>query len=96
LKNRVEVDDRLQKYQDNMKSLFYIKDKYREYLSGDLVLKWDARKEDTGKHKKFDHLWFGPFKIASTEGKNSFLLENLDEKKFDAPINGLYIKHYMQ
>jgi hypothetical protein len=68
--NRAEVDDRLQKYQDNMKSLFDKKVKDREFLPGDLVLKWDARKEDAGKHDKFDHLWFGPFRIASTEGKN--------------------------
>ena len=24
---------------------------------GDLVLKWDARHEDKGKHSKFDELW---------------------------------------
>jgi hypothetical protein len=94
--NRAEVDDRLQKYQDNMKSLFDKKEKDMEFLPGDLVLKWDARKEDAGKHGKFDHLWFGPFRIASTEGKNSFLLENLNGKTFDAPINGRYLKHFMQ
>jgi hypothetical protein len=30
--NRVEVDDKLQKYQDNMKALFDKKDKDREFL----------------------------------------------------------------
>jgi hypothetical protein len=94
--NRAEVDDRIQKYQDNMKALFDKKAKDREFLPGDLVLKWDARKEDAGKHDKFDHLWFRPFRIASTEGKNSFLLENIDGKTFDAPINGRYLKHFMQ
>ena len=54
--NRAEVDVRLQKYQDNMKSLFDKKEKYREFLPSDLVLKWDVRKEDPGKHDKFDHL----------------------------------------
>jgi hypothetical protein len=67
--NQAEVDDSLQKYQDNMKSIFEKKAKDREFLLGDLVLKWDARKEDAGKHDKFDHLWFGPFSIASTEGR---------------------------
>jgi hypothetical protein len=62
--NRAEVDDKLQKYQDNMKALFDKKSKYTEFLPGDLVLKWDARKEDVGKHDKFDHLWFGPFRIT--------------------------------
>ena len=72
------------------------KEKDKEFLPSELVLKWDARKEDVGKHDKFDHLWFGLFRIAATEGKNSFLLENLDGKDFDAPINGRYLKHFMQ
>jgi hypothetical protein len=80
-----------------MKSLFNKKkDKDMEFLPGDLVLKWDARKEDVVKHGKFNHLWFGPFMIAATEGNNSFLLENLDGKRFDAPINRRYLKHFMQ
>jgi hypothetical protein len=90
--NRVEVDDKLQNYQDNVKSLFDKKAKDREFLPGDLVLKWYARKEDAGKHNKFDHLWFIPFRIAAMEGKNSILLENLDGKTFDAPISGHYLK----
>jgi hypothetical protein len=49
-----------------MKALFDKKVKDMEFLPGDLVLKWDARKEDVGKHEKFDHILFGPFRIAST------------------------------
>jgi hypothetical protein len=94
--HRVEVDERLQKYQDDMKTLFDRKTKDREFLPGDLVLKWDVRKEDSVKHGKFDHIWYGPFKVAAPEGKNSFLLENLDGKIFNAPVNGRYLKHYMK
>jgi hypothetical protein len=94
--NRAEVDEKLQKYQDNMKALFDKKAKDREFLPGDLVLKWDARKEDAGKHDKFDHIWCGPFKIVDSEGNNSFLLENLDGKILNAPINGRFLKHFMQ
>jgi hypothetical protein len=54
--NRAEVDEKLQKYQNNMKSLFDKKDKDREVLPGNLVLKWDAKKEDAGKDVKFDHI----------------------------------------
>ena len=54
--NMAEVDDKLQRYQYNMKSLFNKKAKDRDFLPGDLVLKWDARKEYVGKHGKFDHL----------------------------------------
>jgi hypothetical protein len=61
-----------------------------------LVLKWDAKKEDSRKNGKFDLIWYGPFKVASPEGKNSFLLENLDGKIFNASVNGRYLKHYME
>jgi hypothetical protein len=94
--NRAEVNEKLQKYQDNMKALFDQKAKDREFLPGDLVLKWEARKEDAGKHGKFDQIWCGPYKITASEGKNAFLLENLDGKILNAPINGRYLKHFMQ
>jgi hypothetical protein len=54
--HRPEVDERMKKYQDNMKALFDHKAKDREFFPGDLVLKWDARKEYVGKHGKSDHL----------------------------------------
>jgi hypothetical protein len=71
--NRVEVDEKLQRYQDNMKGLFDKKDKDREFLPEDIVFKWDARKEDTRKHGKCDHIWCGSFRVLASEGKNSFL-----------------------
>ena len=55
--HRAEVDERLQKYQDNMKVLFDRQAKDREFLLGNLFLKWDARKEDLEKHGKFYHIW---------------------------------------
>jgi hypothetical protein len=91
--HRVEVDETLQKYQDDMKTLFDHKTKDREFLPGDLVLRWNARKEDSAKHDKFDHIWYGPFRVAASKGKNSFLLENLDGKIFNAPVNRCYLKH---
>jgi hypothetical protein len=79
-----------------MKAIFDKKSKDREFLLGDLVLKWEARREDTGKHGKFDHLWFGPFKIVAVEGKKSFSLQNLSGEVLEMPINGRYLKHFMQ
>jgi hypothetical protein len=90
------IDEKLQKYQDNMKLLFDRKAKNINFLPGDLVLRWDARKEDSGKNGKFDHIWYGPFKISSSEGKNSFLLENLEGKILKAPVNARFLKHYME
>jgi hypothetical protein len=94
--HRAVVDEKLQKYQDDMKVLFDRKAKDINFLSRDLVLRWDARKEDSGKNGKFDHIWYGPFKVASPEGKNSFLLENLDGKILNPPVNGRFLKHYME
>jgi hypothetical protein len=50
------VDEKIQKYQDNMKALFDQKDKDREFLPSDLVLKWDATKEYSGRHDIIDHI----------------------------------------
>jgi hypothetical protein len=94
--HRDVIDEKLQKYQDNMKLLFDRKAKDRNFLPGDLVLRWDARKEDSGKNGKFDHIWYGPFKISSSEGSNSFLLENLDGKILNNPVNARFLKHYME
>jgi hypothetical protein len=79
-----------------MKSIFNKKFKDMEFLPGDLVLKWEVRKEYARKHEKIDHLWFEPFKIEIADGKNSFSLENLDREFLDAPINERYLKHFMQ
>jgi hypothetical protein len=94
--NKGEVNEKIQKCQDNMKFIFDKKSKDNEFLLRDLVMKWEARKEDTRKHGKFDHLWFGPFKIAAIKGRNSFSLENLNGEILEAPINGRYLKHFMQ
>jgi hypothetical protein len=94
--NRAEVNERLQRYQDKMKALFDQKAKDRGFLPGDLVLKWEARKEDAGKHGKFDPIWSGPYKISALEGKNAWLLENLDGNILNAPVNGRHLKHFMQ
>jgi len=90
------VYERLQKYKDDMKMLFDRKAKVREFIPSDLVLKWDARKEDSEKHGKFDHIWYKQFKVVAPEGKKLFLLENLDGKIFNALVNRRYLKHYMQ
>jgi len=60
-----------------MKAVFDKKSKDRDFLPRYLVLKWEARKEEVGKHGKFDHLWFVRFKIVAIEGRNSFSLKNL-------------------
>jgi hypothetical protein len=51
-----------------MKIIFDRHTKEDDCKVNDLVLKWDARNEDRGRHGKFDHLWMGPFKIVAYVG----------------------------
>jgi len=60
-----------------------------------LVLRWDAVREEKGKHGKFDNLWKGPYKIVAFAGKNAYILEeNGDGRGLGAPVNGQLLKHY--
>lgn len=48
--------DKAQKCQDKVKQVFDKRAKSNSLNLGDLVLKWDARYKDKGKHGKFDEL----------------------------------------
>jgi hypothetical protein len=41
-------------------------------------------REDPRKHRNFDHLWLGPYKITTVEGNNSFSLQNLEGDLLDS------------
>jgi hypothetical protein len=59
------------------------------------VLKWDALKQDKGKHGKFEALWIGPFKIYEVFSNNTFKLQNMEnEEVFGGPVNGHFLKKY--
>jgi hypothetical protein len=59
------------------------------------VLKWDAPKQDKGKHGKFEPLWVGPFKISEVFTNNTYKLQNLeDSKNFGGPVNGHFLKKF--
>jgi len=60
---------------------------------GDLVLKWDAPKQDKGKHGKFEALWIDPFKISDVFSNNIYKLEDLEDVEvFGSPVNGHFLK----
>jgi hypothetical protein len=48
------------------------------------VLKWDAPKQDKGKHDKFEALWIGPFKISEVFSNNTYRLQDLEGEEFSA------------
>jgi hypothetical protein len=62
-----------------MKIIFDKHTKEEDFKVDDLVLKWDARNEDKGKHGKFDHLWMGPFRIVAYHGKMLIFYKRLME-----------------
>ena len=94
--NRDEVQYKLNKYQNKMKVLFDRRARERDFKEGDLVLRWDARREEKGKHGKFDNLWFGPLAIVEIKGNNTFVLQNLEGLYSTYPVNGRFLKHYIQ
>ena len=66
-----------------------------DFKSGEKVLKWGSRREDKGKHGKFDNLWQGPYIVQSTIGYNAFFLQDIDGTDlFGGPVNGRMLKHY--
>ena len=83
-------------HQKNIKEAFDKRTKTDNFQVGDLVLKWDALKENKGNHGKFDAFWIGPFKISQIQGNNIFILKSMGgEAVFDGPVNGHFLKIYV-
>jgi hypothetical protein len=92
---REALDQRTEAYQSKIKSAFDKKTKKEIFQKVDLVLRWDARRDDTSKHGKFDNLWFGPFKVVEVMENNTIILHNLNDTKiFGGPLNGRFLKHH--
>ena len=63
--------------------------KVEDFQLGNKVLIWDSRREDKGKHGKFDFLWKGPYIIHALQGNNTYFLKKLDGTKTEeGPVNG--------
>ena len=87
--------EKTQAYKDKVKSIFYKRANKKKIQVDDLVLRWDVRRQDRGKHDKFDNLWFGPFKVSDVLDNDTFLLENVDDNhSVGGPINGRFLKHF--
>jgi len=94
-KEREAVSEHAQIFEGKMKTNFDKKAKQYVLQEGDLILKWDARREEKSKHGKFDNLWLGPFSISQVLENNTFMLQNLDgEQAFGAPVNGSFLKFF--
>jgi ribonuclease HI len=90
---REQTLDRIQDHQQKIKQVFDRKAKKEHFQVGDLVLKWDAPKQDKGKHSKFEALWIGPFRISEAFSNNTYKLLDLEgEEMFSGPVNGHFLK----
>ncbi|KAH9331853.1 hypothetical protein KI387_003961, partial [Taxus chinensis] len=75
------------KFRGKLKRLFDNKVTSRALNVGDLVLLWDNRNEDKGKHGKFDALWMDPYAIDIRIGEHTFFLKDLDRDLLELPVN---------
>ena len=88
-----EAFGKAQIFQDKVKINFDRKAKPNDFQQGDLVLKWDARHEDKGKHGKFEHLWKDPYQIAENWDNNSYVLQEANGHLFPGgPVNGPFLR----
>lgn len=65
---REEMFKNTQLIQYWIKKIYDKRTKSTSFQLGYLVLKWDARNEDKGKHGKLENLWKGSFKIVAFRG----------------------------
>ena len=94
--SREEVYNKTQVIQESIQKIYDKITKEDDFELGDLVMKWDSRNEDKGKHGKFDSLWKGPYIIQAYRGNNVFLLKDNDGADLPGgPVNGRMLKHYV-
>jgi len=86
---REQVFNRAQILQEKLKKMFDKKTKAEDFWVGSKVLRWDSRREDKGKHAKFNFLWKGPFIISIVQSNNTYFLKSVDGSTAEeGPING--------
>ena len=88
------MEERAQLYRLKIKNRFDRKIKDNIFSIGDMVLRWDARKEKKWKHGKFDNLWFGPFLVSKFLENNTLILQSSEGEELSNPVNGRFLKHF--
>eukprot|EP00253_Pinus_taeda_P006696 PITA_06696 len=92
---REQVYDKAQLLQEKLKRMFDKKVKAEDFWGGSKVLRWDSRREDKGKHSKFNFLWKGPYIISVVQANNTYFLRSVDGSMTEeGPVNGRMLKHY--
>ena len=62
--DREQLLGKTELHQERIKKNFDKKVKTDVFKTGDMVLKWDAARQEKGKQGKFEALWTGPFVIT--------------------------------
>jgi hypothetical protein len=92
---REQMMDNAHDRQRRIKEGFDRKLRKEDFQLGDLVLKWDAPRQENGNHGKFKALWIGPFKISEVWKNNTYRLQNLEgDEVFNGPVNGDFLKKF--
>lgn len=98
----VELDEEIRashqrhvKFREKLKKLFDKKVTPRAFNVGDLMLLWDRRHVDKGRHGKFDTLWMDRYSIDIRIGEHTFFLKDLDGELLEYPIKGRNLKHLL-
>jgi len=96
MQSREEIYNKNRVIQEGIKRIYDKRTKEYYFELGDLVLKWDSRNENKGKHEKIDSLWKGPYTIQAFRGNNAFFLKNGDGTDLPGgPVNDKMLKHYL-
>jgi hypothetical protein len=82
--------------QQTVKKYFEKWAKTVEFKIDEKFLLWDSTHAERGRNYKFQKLWIVPFKIAYIIGTNSYLLKDMDERRFSYSTNGSHLKHYAE
>ena len=90
--NKREASLRNQKLQLQVKTLYDKRTARKKFEDGDLVLMWNARIEDKGKHGKFDPIWLGHYMIENAWGEDSYILKDLLDNILELPVHGQFLK----
>jgi len=82
------------KRQQDVKYQFDRRTRKRKFQVNDLVLIWNAKGQEKGKHGKFQPLWMGPYQVCNTHGEDSYFLQALDGEVLELPVHGQFLKFY--
>ena len=67
----------------------------RKFRVDEMVLMWNARIEDKGKHAKFKFFWLGSYLIESRWGDDSYILKEISGGILKLPIHRQFLKYYL-